>query len=211
MWIALAVAVVIHLGIMLLDFPEIKHAVAPRPSGNFIVVRKYVPPPPRIERQRAVAPEQRLTRRLPVPDPTPDAPEPIREPEPEILPPPLPPDVEFLIGIPEAPPAPAAKPAPLMAGTGNITNPVLIEESKVTPDYPELARVARVEGNVVLQAVIRADGSVDDLRVLRCLPEQFGFDLAAMDAVRLWHYKPALLDGQPVDVYFTVFVEFRLD
>ena len=105
---------------------------------------------------------------MPIPDPTPDEPEPIREPEPEILAPPLPPDVEFLIGIPEAPPPPPGPTGPLIAGTGDVTMPELIQETKVRPEYPGLARVARIEGNVILQAVIHADGTVGDLKVLRC-------------------------------------------
>jgi periplasmic protein TonB len=209
-WIAFGIAVLLHFWLMLVDFPDMRRAVQARPKGNVIIVKKYVPPPPKVERQRTAAPQQRLTRRMPIPDPTPEEPEPIREPEPEILPPPLPPDVEFLIGIPEAPPPSPGPAGPLIAGAGDVKMPELIPETKVTPEYPELARVARIEGNVILQAVIRADGTVGDLKVLRCSQTTFGFEEAAVEAVRQWRYLPALLDGRPVDVFFTVFVDFKL-
>ena len=208
-WIAFGIAVLLHSGLMLLDFPDMNRVEQARPKGNVIIVKKYIPPPPKVERRQA-APQQRLTRRVPIPDPTPDEPEPIREPEPELLPPPLPPDVEFLIGIPEAPPPPPGPTGPLIAGTGDITSPELIPQTKLKPEYPELARVARIEGNVILQAVICADGTVSDLKVLRCSQAQFGFEEAAFEAVRQWRYRPAMLDGRPVDVYFTVFVDFKL-
>ena len=69
--------------------------------------RKYVPPPPKIERKQIV--KKKFTRKVPIPDPTPDEPEPIREPEPEIEPEPIPPDVDVLIGVPEPPPRQAVR------------------------------------------------------------------------------------------------------
>jgi len=205
-WIAFLVAVAVHGVVLTVDFPEIRHAVQPRRGQTVLVGKKYIPPPPAVERPQVV--RQQLVRRVPIPDPTPDEPEPIREPEPEIVPPPLPSDVEVLIGVPEPPPIEES--APLLAGVGDVTLPVLIEESRVRPDYPELARVARIEGNVVLQAVIRADGTVADLVVLRSTRPNSGFEQAAIEAVRQWRYKPALSGGRPVDVYFTVYVDFML-
>ena len=160
---AFLIALVLHVTVLLINFPEFKKAVAPQKSNKVIVVKKYVPPPPKVERKQVV--KRKLTRKVPIPDPTPDEPEPIREPEPEIEPEPLPPDVEFVIGVPEAPPPSG----PLLAGVGDVTNPVLIPESKIDPEYPELARVARLEGNVILQAIIHSDGSVGDVQVLRTL------------------------------------------
>jgi protein TonB len=202
--IAFAIAVVLHVTVLLINFPEFKKAVAPKKDSKVIVVKKYVPPPPKVERQQVV--RKKLTRKVPIPDPTPDEPEPIREPEPDIEPEPLPPDVEFVIGVPEAPPPSG----PLLAGVGDVTNPVLIAESKIDPEYPELARVARLEGNVILQAIIHSDGSVGDVEVLRTNRPNMGFEEAAIAAVTQWRYEPALQNGRPVEVYFTVFVEFKL-
>jgi protein TonB len=211
-WIALAVAVAIHAAALVVRIPEIAQELLPeRKPETVIVVRRYVPPPPRVE-QRQVA-RRPVTRKVALPDPTPDEPEPIREPEPEIAEfEPLLTDVEVLIGVPalpEVPPAPSLE--PLLPGVGGVSNPVLIEETKVTPLYPELARMARVEGNVILQALIHADGSVGRLTVLRCTRPAFGFEDSAVDAVRQWRYEPATVDGRPVEVYFTVFVEFVLE
>jgi len=202
---ALIAAIVLHVGVLLIDFPEMKRVDPPPKSQNAIVVKKYVPPPPK---EHWPVPEaSKLSKKLPVPDPTPDEPEPIREPEPEIDPGPLPPDVEFLIGVPEPPPS---GDGPLTAGLGDVTNPVLIEPSAVEPEYPALARAARLDCTVILKAVIRADGSVEDIVVLRSSRPSMGFEEAAIQAVRQWRYAPALQNGRPVEVYLTVSVEFKL-
>ena len=198
-------AVVLHVVVLVVNFPEFKDTVVPQKADNVIIVKKYVPPPPKIERKQIV--QKKLTRKVPIPDPTPDEPEPIREPEPEIEDEPIPPDVEFLIGEPEPPPPTG----PLLAGVGDVTNPVLIPESKIEPEYPELARVARLEGNVILQAIIHSDGSVGDIEILRCNRPNMGFEDSAVEAVRQWRYRPARLHGRPVPVFMTVKVRFELD
>ena len=78
---------------------------------------------------------------------------------------------------------------------------------KVDPVYPKLARDARVQGQVVLTAIISKDGSIEDLRVLSGHPMLVQ---AALDAVRQWRYKPYLLNGEPVEVETTVRVNFTL-
>ncbi len=203
-WIAFGVAALLHVIVLIVNLPEMKQAKIPDKKENVIVVKKYVPPPPKIERKQIV--RKKLTRKVPIPDPTPDEPEPIREPEPEIEDEIIPPDVEIMIGDPEPPPPTG----PLLAGVGDVTNPKLIEETKLQPEYPELARVARLEGNVILQAIIHSDGSVGDLQVLRCNRPNMGFEDAAVAAVQEWRYEPATQNGKPVEVYFTVFVEFKL-
>jgi TonB family protein len=70
-----------------------------------------------------------------------------------------------------------------------------------------MARKARVEGKVILEAVIDTDGSVIDVKVLRSIPL---LDKSAIEAVRRWKYRPALQQGRPVKVFFTVVVEFNL-
>ncbi len=202
-WAALGVAIVIHLVVLVINFPEFKAKVKDKPK-NVIVVKKYVPPPPKVERRQVV--KKKFTRKVPVPDPTPDEPEPIREPEPEIEPEPLPPDVEFMIGTPEPPP----QSGPLLAGVGGVTEPVLIQETKIKPEFPELARAARIEGKVILQAIINKDGTVGDVTVLQCNRPGLGFEDEAIKGVKQWRWKPALQGDKPVDVFFTVVVEFSL-
>jgi len=90
--------------------------------------------------------------------------------------------------------------------TGGVEAPVLIR--KVEPEYPEIARQARKEGNVILQAVIGTDGRVESVTVLKSEPL---LDRAAIRAVSQWVYKPGKLRGLPVKVFFTVYVEFRLN
>jgi protein TonB len=208
LWMAFGLAVLAHIGVMLVHLPEIKAQIHNPETHRYIVVKKYTPPPPRVEHKQ-MAPRQRIVRKVPLPDPTPDEPEPIREPAPEFLPDPIPDDVELLLGDPEtsAPPPPTG---PVLPGVGGVSQPVLIPESKWTPDYPEIARAARIEGNVVLQAVIHKDGSVGEITVLRCTKGYMGFEEAAVQAVSRWRYEPAIMNNKPVDCYFTVIVNFEL-
>jgi len=99
---------------------------------------------------------------------------------------------------------------PLYAGIGGVSNPEVIPSTRVQPTYPDLARKAKVAGQVVLQAVVRKDGTVGDITVLKSPGSKFGFDEAAIAAVKQWRYKPGLQNGKPVDVYFTVVVDFTL-
>ncbi len=91
-----------------------------------------------------------------------------------------------------------------------MTLPILIESTKIKPDYPELARVARIEGRVILQAIVLKDGSVGELEVLSCNRPNMGFEDSALAAVGQWRYEPAKQGTKPVDVYFTVRVDFEL-
>jgi periplasmic protein TonB len=78
----------------------------------------------------------------------------------------------------------------------------------VAPSYPPVARIAHVEGVVVLEATIDRGGRVTDLRVLRSVPL---LDDAALQAVRQWRFTPGQLNGQDVAVIITVTVRFALD
>lgn len=205
-------AILLHVAVLLINFPEMKRAVVPQRVQNVITVKKYVPPPPKVER-RQITQVRKLTKKVPIPDPTPDEPEPIREPEPEIEPEPLPPDVEILIGEPEPPPPPPATEVKILqAGVGDVTNPIAIRDTMIDPEYPELARVARITADVILNAVIHSDGSVGDVKVLRSSGRAgMGFEESAIEAVQKWRYQPALQNGRPVDVYFTIIVHFKIE
>ncbi len=100
---------------------------------------------------------------------------------------------------------PVARAAPVEIAP-DMVPPVLVR--KVPPEYPAMARSARLAGFVVLQAVVGEDGSVGDVTVLRASSPLF-VD-AALGAVRQWRYRAALQNGRPVRVYFTVRVEFQL-
>ena len=108
-------------------------------------------------------------------------------------------------GSGEAAEAPIFRP-----GIDSVTEPVIIESSKVLPRYPEVARRAGVTGRVILEAVIQTDGTVASVQVLRETPSRLGFAEAAAEAVSHWRYRPGTQFGVPVAVYFTVIVDFTL-
>jgi len=94
---------------------------------------------------------------------------------------------------------------PLRVG-GEVKAPVL--QQKVDPTYPEAARKARMEGVVILEAIITASGTVEDVKVLKSVNPLL--DASAVRAVQQWRYKPATLNGRAVRVYLTVTVTFNL-
>ena len=95
-------------------------------------------------------------------------------------------------------------------GVHQVTEPTIIESSKVLPKYPEMARHVGVEGRVLLQAVIGVDGKVGSVVVLKENPSRVGFGEAAVEAVSRWRYHPGMLLGTPVAVYLTITVDFTL-
>ena len=78
---------------------------------------------------------------------------------------------------------------------------------RVNPNYPPLARQARISGQVVLRAVISKDGSIENLTLVSGHPM---LAPAAIDAVKQWKYRPYLLNGEPVEVDTEVLVNFTL-
>lgn len=86
-----------------------------------------------------------------------------------------------------------------------VTRGLLIHKQE--PTYPTLARSARVQGEVVLSAVIDISGQIQNLQLVSGHPMLVQ---AAIDAVRQWRYKPYLLNGQPVEVETTITVIFSL-
>ena len=78
---------------------------------------------------------------------------------------------------------------------------------KVQPQYPPLARQARIQGVVVLQALIGKDGNIQNLHVVSGHPMLTN---SALEAVKEWKYKPYYLNGEPVEVETTINVNFSL-
>jgi len=81
--------------------------------------------------------------------------------------------------------------------------------NKPTPVYPASARQARIQGTVVLEAIIGRDGHIRSLRPISSPNTDLA--LSAIDAVRQWTYKPYLLNGEPTDVDTTITVNFNLN
>ena len=110
----------------------------------------------------------------------------------------------FTATTPVRPLAPLSRPhAPVrisQMNLGQLTH-------RVDPVYPPLAIPSRIQGPVVLAAVIARDGTIENLRVLSGNPMLVG---AAVEAVRQWRYRPYVLDGEPVEVETQITVNFVL-
>jgi periplasmic protein TonB len=104
-------------------------------------------------------------------------------------------------GLGEAPPPP---PTVVRVG-GQVHEPRKLKH--VAPVYPSVARVAKIQGTVILQCLINAQGRVDNVELLRGVPM---LDEAAVEAVKQWVYTPTLVGGVPVAVVMTVTVSFVL-
>lgn len=89
---------------------------------------------------------------------------------------------------------------------GEVTAPEKI--SGGDPSYTEVARRARIQGVVIVEAAIDREGKVTSTRVLKSLP--LGLDEKARQAVAGWRFAPAQRDGKPVPVLYTVTVNFRV-
>src|SRR5262249_37082095 len=96
-------------------------------------------------------------------------------------------------------PKPSAAPADAVRVGGEIQQPVKTKD--VRPSYPEVAAAAEVQGVVIIEATIGADGKVAQATVLRSVPL---LDSAALDAVRQWEYRPTLVNGVAVPLICTV-------
>ena len=116
-----------------------------------------------------------------------------------------------LVATPPPPPPPEPEPEPAPSGPlrvgGNVKAPVAMERPE--PLYTDAARKARIQGTVIVEAVISKSGRVEDVRVLKGLPA--GLSQQAEEAVKKWRFKPGTLNGEPVAVLFNLTVAFKLD
>jgi protein TonB len=117
--------------------------------------------------------------------------------------------IDGAVSLPSAPPAPVPEPPRAVQGPVRVAQlpepPRKLVDAR--PLYPEVARAARVQGTVVLEAVIDSGGRVTQLKVLTSVPL---LDQAALDAVRQWRYAPSTYAGRPVSVLMTITVRFTL-
>ena len=207
----LVLSIVVHVAAIsaLIVVPLIATDVppAPRRAVEFIQVRPVeITPPAPPSRPRSPEPPRASPNAAPIEVPT-------VEPEPPVAPPPSiepsfsvvegPPVLDGVVDAAPLPPPPPVK-APVRPG-GSISRPERIHY--VAPEYPALARAARREGTVILEAVLDTDGSVREARVLRSVAL---LDAAALEAVQQWRFTPTLLNGEPVPVVMTVTVVFTL-
>ncbi len=105
--------------------------------------------------------------------------------------------------MPLPPPAPA--PVVRQFRTSKMLEGSLVRREQ--PLYPPLAKAARVQGPVLLAAIISKTGTIEDLHVISGHPMLVA---AAIEAVRQWRYRPYVLNGEPVEVETQITVNFTL-
>ena len=214
----LAVSIAAHVLVLaaVIVVPLLATDVMPKPADVIdVFVRDALPPLPPLPRvaPRTSAPTP-VTSRNVAPVAPPDE---IRD---EVI---RPPHTDFTVGVapptgdglfrgiedgtgpalPQPPPPPPAPQKPVRLSAYEMPRKI----HDVAPRYPELAQRARVEGVVIIEAVIAVDGTVRDARVLKSVAL---LDRAALDAVKQWRYAPTRLNGVAVPVIVTVTVQFRL-
>jgi TonB family protein len=89
-----------------------------------------------------------------------------------------------------------------------VTLPVPISQPR--PSYTSDAMRAKVQGVVLLECIVRPDGSVSDVSVVRSLDPTFGLDQEAIKTARQWRFRPGTRLGEPVPVYITIELTFTL-
>ena len=161
---------------------------------------------PPVKPVEQVATKEKKAKKVPMPDLTPLDPDPI------IAATEIPPDPEMLvtdeweIGIPEGPPQVEQV---AMVGDAGVDPPIFTK--RVSPNYPSEAVEIRLQGYVVLQAVLKKDGTVDDIEILRGLGRgKFGFEQAAITSLKQWQFLPGKVNGKPEDVRMNLRVDFVL-
>jgi protein TonB len=214
------ISIALHLGALLLFLiiPLTANMILPDPASHlpdYMRVAPMPPPPPAVRVRSASAPTpDRPLNQDPAPIAAPDTIKPETTPPGGVLPDVgLPPTagVPDGLGVPTmgppvhvAPPDPPRPIAPVRVADLPVTPRKIVD---VRPPYPDIARSARVQGTVVLEAVLDPNGRVTQLRVLQSVPM---LDQAALDAVRQWRYTPSLYGGHPVSVLMTITVRFTL-
>ena len=107
--------------------------------------------------------------------------------------------------IAAAPPPPPPPPQERIRVGGQVQSAKLSNQAR--PVYPPLARQARIQGTVKLEAVISKEGTIEELKVISGHPLLIQ---SALDAVKQWRYQPTMLNGVPVEVITTIDVNFTL-
>lgn len=205
--IALAIAIIFHLGLAIITLPEMAAKplrVGPKQQVYVVQQVKFKPPAPEARQQ---APKKKTkAKKIPIPDPTPDEPEPIIREQVDV------PEVDLsdldaaVFGSENIPAVPGGMGRWPMKVGGGVLPPQKINTPQ--PVYTEEARLARIQGVVILEAIIDEKGTVQQVKVLKGLP--MGLSESAAETARQWTFKPATLDGKPVPVYFNLTVRFSL-
>lgn len=199
-------AVLFHLALFVTQWPEIAEPRTFAKQERLIVCKldpfKFVPPKQQ-QLQRIIKPRTRV---VPIPDPTPDEPEPLRE-HPAVKEGQFDIDEGWVAIDPDVPPPPEEKGPHRYKYGGEVTKPLQLFAPP--PVYPEAARIAHIEGTVVLECTIDKGGHVTNIKVMRGRP--LGLTEAAIDAVTNWRFEPSTFHEKPVEVIYVLSVVFQLN
>ena len=218
---SLPISIAAHLVVLLLLFavPLVGNVVIPTVT---VILPEYVlaapaPPPPEVVMRPAARTPQNTTAEAPAPIPTAAPPAILPERDARVFDPgPVIPDASAIgdpgglpSGIVSSAPIPRPPDPPRPSGPVRVADlPIPPRKTvDVRPIYPDVARIARVEGTVVMEAVLDPSGHVTQLRVIKSRPL---LDQAALDAVRQWRYTPSVYGGRPVSVLMTITIRFTL-
>jgi protein TonB len=218
MWpISICMHVLLVMGILIMPVTVDGDLLAPAPPNRPVIVTKMMPVP---ESLPDVAPVARTAAVIPsvIAAPTLEPARDVAGPPPGPVFPGVPdnagPIDPALLGRPSGAgpvppvmqqPEPRVTPAAVVRVGQGVRAPKRI--AGVMPEYPALARSARVQGVVMLEAVINARGQVGRITVLKSVAL---LDAAAIGAVQEWRYTPTLLNGVPVSVLMTITINFTL-
>jgi TonB family protein len=100
-----------------------------------------------------------------------------------------------------------SRPGVYQPGNG-VSAPQLVKDAK--PQYTAEAMRRKIEGAVLMEAVIGIEGRVTDIKVVTSLDSVYGLDDAALTAARQWQFKPGMKDNKPVPVLVTIEMAFTL-
>ncbi len=205
--IGIAVAAVIHAAIFAITWPTIAQAPPREPEPVLIPIRlvNLIPPDREVEPVLIEAPLP------PPPGPPviaspPERPaEPVARDHPEPIEIPEGPVVSLLPPDEPSPPTVVEERTIVHAGF-DIAEPRILD--KIEPRYTEPARIAGIQGVVILELVIDTEGAVESVNALRGLP--LGLTKSAVAAVEQWRFEPSTYNNRPVSVRYILTVHFRL-
>lgn len=204
--IAFVSAVVLHLFIFLMNWSFLAFGGDSEHPGKkeriHVLQLKNFRVPPKLDLKEIRKPKPVM---MPVPDP--QKPEPIREESPEE-------DFDFPLNDESflAAPVGPIPPLPKMTGPVHFLHSKMGSPERIggpDPCYTEPARRAGLQGTVVLECIIGREGSVGNIKVLRGLG--LGLTENAVSVVRKWRFKPATLNGKPLEVIYVLTVRYRLN
>ena len=195
-------AILFHILILYIWFPKgvLKRMDAAQSTQNFMELSRIKPPPPPPEQiQEEMQQKKKKVIVKPVPQPQTEEPEPVVMDDIN--------NVELVYDASDIDLAPPEAPqdGPLRVG-GDVKAPTLVK--RIEPVYPEIARRARIQGMVILEAIINKEGSVTDVKIIKSLNSLL--DEAAMTAVKQWKFDPGTQNDIPVDVIMNLTVIFQI-